>query len=157
MKITPANEAIDLRRGIDHIGVSVVSIIHDGKGRILLMKRGKKARDEHGCWDICGGALEFGESIDEAIRREVMEELCTEALDIVFLNAGDAHRTNHDDMKTHWVWLLHSVLVNPKTVKIGEPHKIDEIGWFNMRNLPSPLHSQFHNALKGAKQAGIIR
>ncbi len=156
-KIIPADEKVDLRRGIDHIGVSVTSIIHDGRGNILLMKRGPKARDERGNWDICGGALEFGESIDEAIEREVMEELCTKPLKITFINAGDAHRTNQDGHKTHWIWLLHAVLVDAAKVRIGEPHKIAEIGWFNTSNLPSPLHSQFHNALKGAKAAGLIK
>lgn len=155
-KIIPADESVDLRRGVDHIGVSVTSIIHDGQGNILMMKRGQKARDERGTWDICGGALEFGESIDDAIRREVMEELSTKALDIVFLHAGDAHRTNHEGDKTHWIWLLHAVLVDPNTVKIGEPHKIDEIGWFDKDSLPKPLHSQFHNALKAALEAGIL-
>lgn len=143
-------------KGIDHIGVTVTSVIHDGKGRILLMKRGKGARDEHGRWDICGGALEFGETIETALRREVLEELCTTPLQIQFITAGEAHRTNHDGHKTHWIWLLHAVRVNPDEVKIGEPHKFDEIGWFDQRNLPSPLHSQFHHALAGARQVGII-
>lgn len=156
-KIIPADDHIDLRRGIDHIGVAVNSIIHDGKGNILLMKRGQQARDERGRWDICGGALEFGESIDEAVARELMEELCTVPLDIVFLAAGDAHRVNHDKNKTHWVWLMHAVKVDPKTVKIGEPHKIDEINWFKADNLPSPRHSQFHHALREAQKAGIIK
>lgn len=155
--VTIADDSIDLRRGIDYVGVTVTAIIHDGLGNILLMKRGPKARDEHGNWDICGGALEFGESIISAIRREVMEELCVEPLEIQYINTGDAHRINHEGKNTHWIWLLHGVLVDPKVVKIGEPHKIAEIGWFNSSNLPSPLHSQFHNALEGAKKAKIIR
>jgi len=58
-----ADEKTNARRGVEHIGVSVTSIIHDGKGKILLMKRGPQARDERGKWDICGGAIEFGESM----------------------------------------------------------------------------------------------
>ena len=154
--VTIVDDSIDLRRGIDYVGVTVTAIIHDGKGNILMMKRGPEARDERGNWDICGGALEFGESIEAAIRREVMEELCVDALEIKFIHAGDAHRVNHDGDKTHWVWLLHGVLVDPKRVKIGEPHKITEIAWFNLSNLPSPLHSQFHHALRGAKMSQLI-
>src|SRR5947209_4628690 len=104
-KIVP-DDAADLRRGIDHIGVSLASIIHDGLGNILLMKRGPKARDERGRWDLCGGALEFGESIDEGIRREVSEELCAKVLNIEFLSIYDAHR-KHEGQKTHWIALLH--------------------------------------------------
>ena len=154
-KIYPADEKVDLRRGIDHIGVSAVSVIHNGKGKILLMKRGPKARDEQGRWDVCGGAIEFGESIDEAIRREVEEELCTEPIDIDFLTVYDAHR-EHEGNQTHWIAIVHAVKVEPDKVKIGEPHKIAEIGWFTEATLPKPLHSQFPKALKVAKSAGII-
>lgn len=144
------------RRGIDHIGVSACGVIHDGKGKILMMKRGDHARDEQGRWDICGGAIEFGESIDEALRRELLEELCCEAEDIDFLTAYDAHR-EHDNQRTHWIALIHAVKVNPDHVKNGEPHKIAKIGWFGLDSLPSPTHSQFHKALEPAIAAGIIK
>ena len=100
MAIIPASEHIDHRRGVDHIGVGVVCIIHDGNGRILLMKRGQKARDEQGRWDVCGGAVEFGEPLLYALRRELMEELCVEPVKIEFLTGYDAHR-EHQGHKTH--------------------------------------------------------
>ncbi len=155
-KVQIADEVTDLRRGVDHTGVSVCGIIHDGQGNILLMKRGKKARDENGRWDICGGALEFGESIDEAMAREVKEELCVVPEEIDFLTVYDAHREHNGD-KTHWVALVHAVKVDPSKVKIGEPHKIAEIGWFNSKNLPEPRHSQFDKSFSVAAEHGIIK
>jgi 8-oxo-dGTP pyrophosphatase MutT (NUDIX family) len=156
-KVKVAPLKVDLRRGIDHIGVSACAVIHDGHGRILLMKRGAGARDEHGRWDICGGAVEFGESIDEAVRREVMEELCVEPLEIEFLTAYDAHRVHTDGSPTHWVALIHAVRIDPSKVKIGEPHKIDEIGWFYKKDLPEPLHSQFPKSYGTAFARGIVQ
>lgn len=155
-KVIVAGEEIDLRRGIDHIGVTVCAVIHDGNGKILMMKRGQQARDERGNWDICGGAVEFGESIDNAICREVTEELCTEPLDIEFLKVYDAHR-EHAGSPTHWIALVHTVRVDPNKVKIGEPHKIAEIGWFTKDTLPEPRHSQFHKIHDLLLEANILQ
>ena len=151
-----ASKNIDLRRGVDPIGVSASFVVHDGRGNILLQKRGKNARDEKGRWDVGGGAIEFGESIDDAVRREIKEELCCEPLKIDFLTVYDAHRENAGN-KTHWVAIMHAVLVNPDDVRIGEPDKIDELGWFNSSNLPSPLHSQFSKSFDVAVAQGFVK
>ena len=145
----------DTLRGVEHIGVSVCAIVHDGNGNVLLMKRGLKARDENGHWDICGGAVEFGESINDALHRELLEELDVVPDETVFLNVYDAHRT-HNGKSTHWIALLHAVRVDPSKIKNNEPHKIDELGWFRSNTLPEPLHSQFPKALKDAVKHGII-
>lgn len=153
--IIPDDKA-DLRRGIDHIGVTVCVLVHDGNGRLLMMKRGPKARDENGRWDIVGGALEFGELWHDAIEREIFEEICAIPTDIQYIHSYEAHR-EHNGVKTHWVALLHSAKVDPNKVKIGEPHKISELGWFNLSNLPEPRHSMFHQALDAAKRIDIIK
>jgi ADP-ribose pyrophosphatase YjhB (NUDIX family) len=154
--IQVANDAVDLRRGIDHIGISASFVIHDGKGNVLLQRRGPGARDENGNWDIGGGAIEFGESIDEAVKREIKEELCADTLDIQFLTVYDAFR-EHNGVRTHWIAIIHAVQVDPKKVKIGEPDKIDALKWFTKDNLPSPLHSQFWKSYQTALDLGIVQ
>lgn len=156
-QILPADDRIDLRRGIDHIGISASFVIHDGSGRVLLQKRGAKTRDEQGRWDVGGGAIEFGEQIHDAVRREVLEELMTEPLEIEFLTVYDAHRQLDDGQPTHWVAIIHAVKVDPSEVKIGEPHKIEELGWFTSDELPGPLHSQFWKSYQVALDKGIVR
>ena len=153
-KPTIASNDVDMRRGVDYIGVSVNFVIHDGKGNVLLQKRSKNCRDEQGRWDVGGGSMEFGETLEEAVRREVKEELRAKALQIDFLKAYAVVRDNKGT-KTHWVAFMHAVRVDPKQVTIGEPHKIDEIGWFNSKNLPSPLHSQFDKTFGTALELGF--
>ena len=148
--------SMDARRGYDHIGISASFVVHDGHGRVLLQKRGQKARDEQGRWDVGGGAIEFGESIDEAVRREIHEELGCDVLDMEFLTVYDAHR-EHNGHKTHWIAIIHAVKVDPKSVKNGEPDKIETLGWFTSDELPSPLHSQFHKSYDVALARGIVR
>jgi 8-oxo-dGTP diphosphatase len=142
-------------RGVDYIGVTVTFVIHDGKGNFLLQKRSQNTRDEKGKWDVGGGALEFGEEWIDAVEREVEEEIGVKPLKVEFLKAFNALRENNG-VNTHWIALVHSVLVDPSEVKIGEPNKIDEIGWFNLNNLPNPLHSKILESLMAAKEKGYI-
>lgn len=143
-------------KGVDYIGVGATSLVHDGKGNLLLQKRGPEARDERGAWDLCGGSIEFGDTIEDTIRKELMEELCVEPLEMEFLTVYDAHRQTEDGKSTHWVAIIYAVRVDPAKVKIGEPHKIAELGWFTSKTLPSPLHSQFHKSYLIAHERGLI-
>lgn len=147
---------MDLKRGVDFIGVTVCFVVHDGKGNILLQKRSKNTRDEQGRWDIGGGAVEFGETLEEAVMREVEEELCVKTKMIEFMRAFEAHRDNNGT-PTHWIALSHAVQIDPEGVKIGEPDRIDEVGWFNSSNLPLPLHSMFEMSYSVAKERGIVK
>jgi ADP-ribose pyrophosphatase YjhB (NUDIX family) len=130
-----------LRKGVDFVGVSVVYICHDGKGNFLMQKRGEQARDEHGAWDCGAGGLEFGDTVEGTLRKEIKEEYCADVLSFEFLGFRDVHRS-HLGRPTHWVSLDFKVLLDPKQVQNGEPHKFDEIGWFKLNNLPDQKHSQ---------------
>lgn len=131
----------DIRRGLDFIGVNCVFYCHDGTGRILMHKRSQKCRDEQGRWDAGAGAMEFGETFEETIRREVMEEYGVEPLKIEYITTKNVLR-EHNGQKTHWIKNLHLVQVDPAKVRNGEPEKMEEIGWFTFDTLPTPLHSQ---------------
>lgn len=146
---------IDLKRGVDFVGITCVFFCHDGKGNVLLHKRSNNCRDEKGNWDCGGGALELGESWENAAKREIKEEYCVDVVNCKFAGATNVLRKN-GDVNTHWVALLFSAQVNPDEVKIGEPDKIDEIGWFSDNNLPFPLHSQFLRHYEDVKKAGLI-
>lgn len=139
-----------MQRGIDYVGVAVVYFCHDGKGKILLAKRGKNARDEQGNWDIGGGGIEFGDTAVDTLKKEITEEYNTDILDYKFLGYRDVHR-EINGKKTHWVVLDFKVLVDRKKVKNGEPHKFDALKWFSLDNLPTSLHSQLPNFLEKYK------
>jgi 8-oxo-dGTP diphosphatase len=49
--------------------VSVAGVVVDGRGRALVFQR-----CDNGRWDVPGGVVEQGETIDDAVRREVLEE-----------------------------------------------------------------------------------
>ena len=106
-----------------------------------MAKRSKNCRDEQELWDTGAGALEFGDKVEERLRKEIKEEYCTEVLDYEFLGFRDMHRENNG-IKTHWIGLIFKVLIDKTKVKNGEPHKFDELKWFTFDTLPKELHSQ---------------
>jgi 8-oxo-dGTP diphosphatase len=122
--------------------VSVVFVCHDGSGRILLARRSAGARDEPGAWDCGAGALEFGETFEQAVTREVGEEYGTEPAEIELHGVRNVLRGD-----SHWVAVVFRVRVDPAAVSIGEPDKFDAIGWFDVGHMPAPLHSQLTETL----------
>ena len=60
----------DLSRVIG-IRASVSAVIFDRRGRLLLQQR-----SDGGQWGLPGGSVEIGESLREAVIREVDEETC---------------------------------------------------------------------------------
>lgn len=139
-----------MKKGIDYIGVNCCFVCHDGQGRILLHKRSVNCRDEQGCWDSGAGALEHGETFEEGVRREVREEYGVEPMSVTYVRTRNLIRP-HADGRSHWVVNLHLVEVDPEQVSIGEPDKMDEIGWFDIDHLPQPLHSAFIDDLSQIK------
>ncbi len=61
--------------GKDYIGVGCGALIINDKNQTLLIKRGNKSRNEAGFWGKPGGAVKFGEKVEDAVKREIKEEL----------------------------------------------------------------------------------
>ncbi len=117
--------------------VSCVFLCHDGSGRVLLARRAAAARDEPGTWDTGAGALEFGETFEQAVTREVTEEYVAVPHEITMLGVRNVLRPG-----SHWVALIFAVRVDAAAVAIGEPLKFDALGWFDPAAPPAPAHSQ---------------
>jgi 8-oxo-dGTP diphosphatase len=129
-----------MQPGVDFIGVNIGFICHDGKGRVLLHKRSDKCRDEHNTWDNGGGRVKFGETLEQAVVREVREEYGCEPKNVQHV----AQRTfirEHDGHKTHWLVNVYVVLVDATEAKIMEPDKNLGNQWCTLDALPEPLHS----------------
>ncbi len=137
----------DRINGIDHIGICVGFLCHDGDGRFLFAKRSANCRDEHGTWDCGGGALDFGNKVEEQLRQEIKEEYCADVIESEFIGYRDVFRTI-DGRKSHWLAIEFLVRLDPGQVMNGEPHKFDKIGWFRLDDLPKPLHSQIPGLIK---------
>lgn len=126
-----------MKPGKDFIGVGVGVMIFNNKGELLLAKRGKQAKNERGCWEVPGGSVDFGETRAQAAVREAKEELGIDVT-VVYELSGIDHLIPEEEQ--HWVTTPFIVKVKAgQKPKIMEPHKCDELAWFAIDNMPSPL------------------
>lgn len=122
--------------GRDYIGVGVGAMIFNSAGQVFLAQRGLKAKNERGCWEFPGGSVEFGETLANAIVREISEEYAM-TIEVVRLLGVVDHIIAAEGQ--HWVsptFIARHIGGSPRIV---EPEKCMAIGWFTLDALPSPL------------------
>lgn len=56
------------------MGVAARGIVRDDRGRILLIRRSEEVEWDPGLWELPGGKAEHGETIQDALAREALEE-----------------------------------------------------------------------------------
>ncbi len=125
-----------MRKGIDYIGVGVGAVIRDDQGRLFLARRGRAARNERGLWEFPGGALDFGERQEEALKREMREEFGIDIEVGRLLDVAD-HILPHEGQ--HWISPTYLCSIVSGEPRIFEPDKCSEIGWFHPEAVPENL------------------
>lgn len=106
----------------------VSAVILDGDGRVLLQQR-----TDNGMWGLPGGAVEFGESVLEALHREVMEEtgLTVEVERLIGVySSPDIHQiiTYPDGNVFHFVSTCFACRPTGGTLTLGE--ETSGLAWF---------------------------
>jgi 8-oxo-dGTP diphosphatase len=126
------------------VRVGVAVLIFNEEGFLLLHKR--KGRHEGGTWSVPGGHLDFGESTDEACVREAREEVGIEVGNVRFVGF-----TNDVFEKTgrHYITLWMKADHIDGEPRIAAPDEVEEIGWFPLDALPSPLFLPLQHLLEG--------
>lgn len=118
-----------IKIGADVIGFGVGAFIFNDENKVLLTLRGEHAKNEVGKWEIPGGSIEFGETIEQAIKREIKEELGIEIEVKRMLQLAD-HLI--PDEHQHWISPTYICAIVSGTPEIKEPLKCEKIGWFTL-------------------------
>ena len=107
--------------------VGVGAVIHS-EGKILLVKRAKEPN--RGVWVIPGGLVELGESLENAVAREMKEEL---GIDVrVESLLGVATEMFVDEQKrTKYHYVLIDFVVAPLQNEIVLNDESEDCGWFS--------------------------
>jgi 8-oxo-dGTP diphosphatase len=125
-----------MRRGIDYIGVGVGALIVDEEGRLFLARRGPQAKNERNLWEFPGGSVELGETLAEALVREMREEF---GIEIAVGELLDVVDHILPDEGQHWISPTYICRITSGEPRILEPVKCAEIGWLYPDEMPDDL------------------
>ena len=113
------------------VGVGAVVLLDN---KVLLVKRGSKPCK--GCWAIPGGRVEYGESLAEAVKRELREETNVLAEPLGVLWVTEILPGEYPDVEDHFI--LIDFLMKPiDTSDVKPATDVVDVGFFDLSNLPS--------------------
>jgi len=128
--------------GRDFPGVGVGGVVvKDAKVLLFLRKK----PPESGFWTIPGGAIEFGETVKEALFRELREEVGVDTCIRAYLGV-----TDHilPDERVHWVSLRFLVDIVADEPKNASPESHSEMRWFPISDVPDNITLTTRKALE---------
>ena len=139
------------------VGAGVgVFVLRDG--RVLLGRRHddpEKADSElhgEGTWTMPGGKLEFGESFEQAIVRELLEETGIQAKKIKLISV-----TNDYVGDAHFITLGFLCTDFEGEPKVMEPDEITEWAWFSLGDLPKKIFKPSEKIMKNFLENEIYK
>jgi 8-oxo-dGTP diphosphatase len=102
--------------------LAVRAVIHDNRGRMLLLRRSDVCRHFVGCWEWPGGKADPGEDFATAVKRETREETSLE------VKLTDVAGVTHFETPTaHFVILCMEARVDGGDLRLSEEH--DAFAW----------------------------
>ena len=115
--------------------VGAALLVLDDQNRLLMMKR-----SDSGCWGIPGGAMEPGESAEDAARRETLEETNLEAEELslfgVFSGPEPYYKYPNGD-EVYNVSIVYTSHDWRGKIKLNREH--GEWRWFDAGEIPEDI------------------
>ncbi len=109
----------------------VVDVVVVKEGKLLLVRRATKLV-EGGKWALVGGYVERDETIEQAARREVLEESGYEVGELQLVTVRDnPDRPNEDTQNISFVFIADAL-----EQKTQPDWEVTEIAWFEVSSLP---------------------
>jgi 8-oxo-dGTP pyrophosphatase MutT (NUDIX family) len=160
---------LQLRQLIGHRPILMVGaaiLVVDAQNRLLLMKR-----SDNGCWGPPGGSTEPGERVEEAAKRETLEETGLEIGAMSLFGAFSGPELYYKYPNGDEVYNVTIVYLSPDFKRgsngrgLGDPrqteyqtsvelnHEHTEFGWFALADIPENISPPMIPAIEQYKQA----
>lgn len=129
------------------VGVGILLV---RQGQVLLGRR----KGAHGAGEYAwpGGHLEFGETLEECVAREMEEET-----GLVVRPVRPVSLSNVIKYGRHYLDIQYLVEYVSGTPEVREPDKVEGWAWYPLDSLPSPLFEFARRGLEGYLAGDGIR
>ena len=127
--LSPQQRHAESSRGMKQIEV-VAAIIHDDEGRVFATQRGYG--DYKDGWEFPGGKIEQGETPEEALKREIWEELETKIVVERLIQTVDYdYPAFHLTMHCFWCHIGSGSLTlkEHEAARWLKPEELDSVDW----------------------------
>ncbi len=98
---------------------------------VLLIKR--KNEPFQKMWALPGGLVHTGESLDDAVRRELSEEA---GIDVNYLEQLYTFGNPARDPRNHAISISYFALVRPNDYQLLAQSDAEDVAWFNIKRVP---------------------
>jgi len=135
------------------IRVGTGILLFNDKNQFLMGKR--KGSHGEGMWGLVGGYIEFGETFEQAAKRETMEETGLTLTDFKVLACASHF---FDNGVKHDITIYCVGHIGTQMPRIMEPHKCE--GWHffdDWNNLPSPTFVPYQKDVSVAVIADYLK
>lgn len=127
---------------------------------VFVFKNGKflmgQRRGAHGAdtWSVPGGHLEFGETVEDCARREVLEETGLVVGEPKIITVTNDIFLDEDK---HYITLWVASCWQSGIEQITEPDKYINMGWYDFDSLPEPLFLPWKGLLVQTESLNLLK
>ena len=129
--------------------IGIVAAVRTADGRLLLIRRG-----DSGKWALPGGTLEWGETLQSAITRELFEETGAQVTRLGELLG--VYSTPERDPRFHAVTVVIAASVTEPDQASVNPVEVSEVGLFHDHELPNDYSHGMEDMVKGAVSKTVV-
>lgn len=123
--------------------VGVKALVTDKSGRVLLLKATKGFHDAH--WDLPGGRIEDNQTPEDALRREIEEEIGVQDVSNILFHSGciSNFELTFEDIGTVGLVLMAYEVTLPDSVSIRLSDEHTDYEWVDRSELPERLKEKY--------------
>jgi len=123
--------------------LSMKVVIRNPRGECLLVRRSASSKANPGKWEFPGGKIDPGETFDQALLREVVEET---GLSVVLTRVVGAAESELPERKVAYLFM--EAVADSDAVCLSHEH--DDFAWVSSENMhKADLAEQFRGVAEG--------